>query len=439
MKRILIALAVLLAVQVADAQVKSPEAAKKAVLAAEEASQNPKKNTKVATWLKLATSYMDAYEAPVGNVLVNSPRVQLQMMMGNEKPTAVEEVVVDGMPFKKEVYSNKNLYFDGTDVLRIVEVTVPVFEDPLAGALAAYAKAYEVDVKQSKTKDIVAGIQAIQQRYFNDGMNQYSLGDYKKAGELIVKAAAASETAPNSVVDTTALYNAGYIYWASKDFDTAKNLFEKCLANNYYYENGEVYAKLGDVYFNLGDKAKGVETLETGFVKFPQSQSILIGLINYYLESGENTDRLFELIGQAKQNEPNNVSLYYVEGNIHKQLGDFDKALAAYKECATVDPNYDFGYHGQGALLYDKAVELSEKAQNELDDAKYQALVKEYEQVLLDAIEPFEKAFEVSQNIQVKLNAAEYLKNIYYRFSSVEDKYMQGYKKYDEYVKSNVQ
>ena len=439
MKRILIALAVLLAVQVADAQVKSPEAAKKAVLAAEEASQNPKKNTKVATWLKLATSYMDAYEAPVGNVLVNSPRVQLQMMMGNEKPTAVEEVVVDGMPFKKEVYSNKNLYFDGTDVLRIVEVTVPVFEDPLAGALAAYAKAYEVDVKKSKEKDIVAGIQSIQQKYFNDGMNQYSLGDYKKAGELIVKAAAASETAPNSVVDTTALYNAGYIYWASKDFETAKNLFEKCLANNYYYENGEVYAKLGDVYFNLGDKAKGVETLETGFVKFPQSQSILIGLINYYLESGENTDRLFELIGQAKQNEPNNVSLYYVEGNIHKQLGDFDKALAAYKECATVDPNYDFGYHGQGALLYDKAVELSEKAQNELDDAKYQALVKEYEQVLLDAIEPFEKTFEVSQNIQVKLNAAEYLKNIYYRFSSVEDKYMQGYNKFNEYVKANAQ
>ena len=439
MKRILIALAVLLAVQVADAQVKSPEAAKKAVLAAEEASQNPKKNTKVATWLKLATSYMDAYDAPVGNVLVNSPRVQLQMMMGNEKPVAVEEVVVDGMPFKKEVYANKNLYFDGTDVLRIVEVTVPVFEDPLAGALAAYAKAYEVDVKKSKEKDIVAGIQSIQQKYFNDGMNQYSLGDYKKAGELIVKAAAAAETAPNSVVDTTALYNAGYIYWASKDFETAKNLFEKCLANNYYYENGEVYAKLGDVYFNLGDKAKGVETLETGFVKFPQSQSILIGLINYYLESGENTDRLFELIGQAKQNEPNNVSLYYVEGNIHKQLGDFDKALAAYKECATVDPNYDFGYHGQGALLYDKAVELSEKAQNELDDAKYQALVKEYEQVLLDAIEPFEKAFEVSQNIQVKINAAEYLKNIYYRFSSVEDKYMEGYKKYNEYVKANVQ
>ena len=44
----------------------------------------------------------------------------------------------------------------------------------------------------------------------------------------------------------------------------------------------------------------------------------------------------------------------------------------------------------------------------------------------------------MTKNDQVKLNAAEYLKNIYYRFSSVEDKYMDGYKKYNDYVKSNL-
>ncbi len=439
MKRILIALAVLLTVQVADAQMKYAETAKKAVAAAEEAAQNPKKNTKVATWLKLATTYVDAYDAPAGNILLNSPKVQLQMMMGNEKPVSVEEATVDGMPFKKEVYADKNLYFDGADMLRIIEVTKPVYEDALAKALEAYVKAYEVDAKKSKENDIKAGLLDISQKYYLDGMNQYSLGSYTKAADLLVKAAEASETAPLSVVDTTAIYNAAYIYWASKDFENAKKYFEKCVAAEYYYDNGEVYAKLGDVYMALGDKAKGVETLEKGFVQFPQSQSILIGLINYYLESGENTDRLFELIGEAKKNEPDNVSLYYVEGNIHKQLGDNEKALAAYQECSKLNPEYDFGYHGQGALYYDMAVVVSEKASQEMDDNKYAALVKEYEQYLLNAIEPFEKAFEVTKNDQVKLNAAEYLKNIYYRFSSVEDKYMQGYKKYDEYVKANVQ
>ena len=68
MKRILIALAVLLAVQVADAQTtKTPAAAKKAVESAKAASENPKKEAKVATWLKLADAYMAAYNAPAGS------------------------------------------------------------------------------------------------------------------------------------------------------------------------------------------------------------------------------------------------------------------------------------------------------------------------------------------------------------------------------------
>ena len=63
MKRILLALAVVLSVQAVNAQVKSPSDAKKAVEAAEAAASDPKKATKVATWLKLAGTYMDAYAA----------------------------------------------------------------------------------------------------------------------------------------------------------------------------------------------------------------------------------------------------------------------------------------------------------------------------------------------------------------------------------------
>ena len=66
MKRILIALAVLISVQIADAQVKSPADAKKAVESAAEATANPKKAVKPATWIKLGNAYMDAYNAPAG-------------------------------------------------------------------------------------------------------------------------------------------------------------------------------------------------------------------------------------------------------------------------------------------------------------------------------------------------------------------------------------
>jgi tetratricopeptide (TPR) repeat protein len=438
MKKILIALAVLLSVQVADAQTKTPEAAKKAVESAEAAAANPKKAAKLATWTKLASAYMDAYSAPAGAAWLGASKQELQILMGNQKPISTENVVVAGDQLVKEVYADKEFYYNVNGQLAIINVTKPVVEDVLAKAAEAYKKAGELDVKGSKSKDIMAGLANVASKYIDDGMNCYQFGDLAKASQLFEKAANVSAIAPLSKVDTTALYNAAYTAWAGKDYERAKNFFEKCLAANYYYDGGEVFAKLGDVYTNLGDAKKGAETLEQGFVKFPQSQSILIGLINYYMTSGENTDRLFSLIDEAKKNEPNNASLYYVEGNIYKELKNVEKAVESYYKCAEINPEYEFGYIGAGILYYELAIELQEKAGNELDDKKYNELVGQLEQALKDALDPFEKAYAVSKDDQLKVSVAEYLKNIYYRFYSNGPEYEAGYKKYDEVVKSGV-
>ncbi len=438
MKRILIALAILLSVQVADAQTKSPDAAKKALDAAEAASKDAKKAAKVATWTKLASAYMDAYNAPAGNAWLGASKQELQLLMTGQQPVSTETVEVSGQPLLKEVYADKDFYFNEGGQLVIIDVTKPVVEDALAGALEAYKKAYELDLKKAKEQDIKDGLANISRKYLDEGMNAYQFGDLVQASVLFEKAADAAATEPCSQVDTSALYNAGFTAWAAKDYERAKNLFEKCLDVKYYYEDGEVFAKLGDVYANLGDAKKGAEILEQGFVMFPQSQSILIGLINYYISSGENADRLFVLIDEAKKNEPNNASLYYVEGNIYKELKQNDKAIEAYMECSEINPEYEFGYIGAGVLYYELAIELQEKASNEMDDAKYNALVKDFETALKNALEPFEKAYSVSKDSQLKVSIAEYLKNIYYRFSSEGAEYEAGYKKYNEVVKTGV-
>ena len=90
-------------------------------------------------------------------------------------------------------------------------------------------------------------------------------------------------------------------------------------------------------------------------------------------------------------------------------------------------------------MYYNDAVVLSEKAYNEYDDKKYEALVAQFEQYLKDAIEPFEKAYEVTKSDDIKASVALYLKNIYYRFSSQSDEYLALYKKYDEIVKQSQQ
>ena len=436
MKKILIALAVLLSVQVADAQTKTPDAAKKAVESAKVAAENPKKAAKVTTWTKLAAAYMDAYSAPQGAAWLGAGKQELQLLMGNQKPVSVENVTVAGETLVKEVYADKDLYFNGNGQLVIIDITKPVYENALDLAVEAYRKAGEVDPKGTKTKDITDGLANAARKYIDEGMNKYQLGDLALASQIFEKAAKASATAPLSVVDTTALYNAAYTAWAGKDYERAKTFFEKCLAANYYYENGEVFAKLADVYTNLGDAKKGAETLENGFVKFPQSQSILIGLINYYISSGENTDRLFTLIDEAKKNEPNNASLYYVEGNIYKELKQIDKAVEKYMMCAQINPEYEYGFIGAGVMYYELAIELQEKASNELDDKKWMELNKQFEEALKNALNPFESAFNLTKDESLKVSIAEYLKNIYYRFISNGPEFEEGYKKYNDIVAS---
>lgn len=430
MKKILLALAMFAAIQVADAQVKSAADVKKSVEAAEAATQNVKKAVKTATWLKLGQEYVKAYDAPTGNILPGSNKTELTLMMGSEKPVSSEEVTVNNEKYTKDVYADKNLYFNQNGQLVIIEVTKPVYEDALERAVKAYQKAYELDEKHAKDKDVAAAFDYIGQKYVTGAFNKYTFGDVATASKLFEKAADVEALAPLSKIDTSVIYNAGFTAMAAKDNERALKFFKRCYDLGYYYEGGEVFARLAEV-----DTLNTKKYLEEGFSKFPQSQSILIGLINYYLKNNEDPETLFGLLDKAKANEPNNASLFYVEGNIRAQLGQIDKAVVAYEECAKINPEYEYGFIGEGTMFYNRAIELQTKAQEEIDDAKYMALVKEFEESLKSCIAPFEKAFEITKDANIKAGIASYLKNAFYRFREESAENQTKYEKYSEIAK----
>ena len=432
MKKTLIVLALLASFQVADAQTNVNSAAK-AVESALAASQNEKKATKVATWLTLASKYMDAYAAPAGSGWAGATSQELALVMKNARPVSEETVVVNGKEMTKTSYANADYYFaDGR--LTVIDVTKPIFENALELALAAYVKAAEVDTKGSKTADIIKGIQTVSDKYNEEAFYAYTLGDMAKASEKFEACAKAAATAPLSKEDGEAIYNAGFTASNAGNYERAKAMYEKCIAMNYSGEDGDVYAKLADAYDKLGDKEGAKNILEQGFTAYPSSQGILIGLINYYVSTNSDTDRLFTLIDNAKKNEPNNASLYYVEGNVYKELGDVEKAVAAYEKCAEINPEYEFGFIGAGILYYNQAVEIQEKASQEYDDNKYMALVAEFETALKNSIPQFEKAYAITKDNETKLSVADFLKNAYYRFRDEDPKYMEGYEKYSKIV-----
>ena len=435
MKRIFTVLALLAVMTSAvNAQVKSVSAAQNAVENAKKDVENPKKNTKFATWIKYGKALVDAYDAPAGNGWINASRQELQLVSGNEKPVSVEKVTLGGQEWDKEVYPTRNYYFNAAGQLGLIEITKPVYENALDMALEAYSKANELDVKHAKTKDITGAILSIAGKYIDEAYTAYTLGDLAKASDYFEKAARANAAEPVCQVDSNSIYNAGFTAWLAGNNDRAKEFFEKSVEIGYYGEDGETYAKLADIAEKAGDAEKSKDYLEEGFQKFPQSQSILVGLINYYLGNNGSTDRLFELLGEAKKNEPNNPSLYYVEGNICNQLGKIEDAVAAYDKCAEIDPNYAYGFIGKGQMFYNQAIKYSEEASNEMDDAKYMALVEKFESSLKACIEPFEKALDVLKDENTKVAVAEYLKNACFRFRTADESYQQKYEKYSAMV-----
>ena len=438
MKKIFLALALLASMQMgyAQQQNKSVSAAQKAAEKAIAASQDAKKSTKLATWTKLAKTYIDAYNAPTGNGWIGASRADLALVLAEDKPVSAEYVEVGGQQMLKEVYATRDYYYNAGDVLQYIVVTNPIFPDALEKGAEAYAKAYELDVKGSKKKEIVEGLGIIEGKLVDEAYNAYTFGNLEKASYYFEKAAEVSMQEPYAKLDTSAIYNTGLTAWMLGDMEKAKQFLNKSVEIGYYGEEGDAYAKLADIADKEGDQETRQAYLEEAFMKFPQSQSVLVGLINFYLSSGGNTDRLFELIGAAKANEPENASLYYVEGNIYLQLEDAENAIKCYRQCAEINPEYEFGYIGEGQYWYNKAVDLQDAAAAEVDYKKYDKIMAEFEQALKNCVEPFEKAFEITKEDGIKVAVSEYLKNACYRFSYDDPVYKEKYDKYDEIVKA---
>ena len=408
--------------------------AKKALDKAVAASQNAGKAAKAATWTALSDAYVKAFDAPAQNILTGSSSSDVNVFLKGQKATGIStKTGAEGTEYEVVSYDNKDLYFRD-DVLDFWIITKPVVDNPLDKAIEALEKAYSLDPKASTNKSYAEKANTIHDNMYTEAVSTYLAGNPAEASRIFDKAGAVSAGKILNSFDSLSAYNAGLMAALAGNRTLAIQKYKACMDKGYYNE-GNVYSNLADLYKAEGDAETAMKTLESGFEKFPNSQAILVGLINHYLESGTEPDKLFTLLHNAQANDPTNASLFYVEGDAYKKLGNYDKALELYDKSSAVDPNYIYGVLNKGLLYYDRAVETQEKASLELDDAKYAKLVDELNGYLEQAIDPFEKAFEMAKDNDIKTAIADYLKNIYFRFRDKGASYQAAYDKYNDFLK----
>ena len=436
MKNVLLALTLFFSVQLA-AQTKEMADAMKGYEKAKKESADVKKGTNPATWIKLADAYSAIFDAPIKAIWTGASRNEIKLLLKEERITKTEERTVQNQKYSVDVYDDKDLYYSEAGTLAAFVVTKEYIPgNILDEASAALVKATELDTKGAKTKDITAKLIAMKNRYQTEAMSAYTLGDFKKASYSFEGCVRISSNPLVKQVDTVMMYYTGLTALMSKDYPRAIEYLTMSI-NNGHDAKGDIYSSLAEAYKATGNVEKTKETLQAGFTKHPTNQSILVSLINTYLESNDDPNKVLTLITQAQKNEPTNASLYYAEGNVWKNMKNIDKAIECYKKSVETDKSYYFGSFAIGAAYYDRAVDIQTTASNEVDDAKYEALVKQLEGNLIAAIEPFEACFAACPDKEVKLVVAEYLKNIYFRFRDKDASYKDKLDTYTKYLNEN--
>ena len=88
-------------------------------------------------------------------------------------------------------------------------------------------------------------------------------------------------------------------------------------------------------------------------------------------------------------------------------------------------------------MYYSIAIELQEKASDPaLSWKAWEEMNKLFAEYLKKSVEPFETAYNMTKSDELKVNIANFLKEIYYRFYDEGPEWKTGYDKYSTVVKT---
>lgn len=437
MKQILLTVAMLAIVFTAGAQNKDQLLS--SIEKAEAATQNEKKASNPNTWIKYGDALTKAYETLVSTDYRVGWSAAEVAMFNTQMPLSSEQKEVNGVQYQIDHYAFRDLYYNlNTQVLDAIIITQPISDDNLlAEARDAYLKAAELDAKGSKTKILTEKLMNVQGRFIEYASGNYALGNYELAAENFENSLSCVDNPVINKIDTMMVYNTGLMYNAVGNNEKAKTYYTQCIELG-YDANGEISSSLASILMAEGDIEGAKACLNAAFQKYPASQSVLVALINLYIESNDDPQKILALIQAAQKNEPDNATLVYAEGNVYFSTGDFEKAIEYYQKSYDMDSTYVFGIYAVGNTYFEMAVDVQDEMDKlDLRDVEgYEKLLAEFEQDLMNAIDPLETAFAMTDDQDVKIASASALKQIYFRFRDKDPKYAEQHAKYETFLNS---
>jgi tetratricopeptide (TPR) repeat protein len=293
-----------------------------------------------------------------------------------------------------------------------------LYEDPLFQAYEYYMKAIELDDKGRYEKMIDLSMPMLSNDFINLGITCFQENDFAgalKAFETTLKIG--EMPFYGGVIDTTIMFNAGLAAYNGEMYDAAIKHFTK--VKELEYGDYTLFVLLKNAYIAKGDSTGGLTALQEGFTMYPDNESLLIELINFYITKGgqDAAQEALDYIGLAKEKDPTNASFYHAEGILYDKIGKIDESITSYEQALELNPDYFDSNYNLGAHHFNKGVNKVNECNEIMDNSEYQKCKEEADAMFEIALPYMEKAYEIDNS---DISTLETLKLLYYRMGNMD-------------------
>ena len=291
--------------------------------------------------------------------------------------------------------------------LKIAQKQTELDKDAVLKATEAYLKCLQTDHKGrvvvrkwTAKEDLLSGLVQCAYKLFNQAIEEYNIGQYKRAIKLyvaifdIIPHDEQDQLKRGNITKETILYNSFFASNKMKDNKKSKELLQQLIDIN--FNEPAIYLHMSNIYVAEDNMDKALEYLSLGRDMFEEDQSLINSEINLYIQLNR-TAELIGKLGEAIELDPENDLLYFNRGTIYDQEGNISMAEKDYLLAIELNPSSFGANYNLGALYFNYGVKLKDEAGNTSNNTKYTALKKQADNNFAKALPYMEEAFNFNK------------------------------------------
>jgi len=294
-------------------------------------------------------------------------------------------------------------------------------DDPLTVAYDSYLKALALDDKDKFTKSVRIKLTLLVSDLTSQAVAAFNEEKYEKALKSFEEIMGIEQTPAFKVddptaIDTVIIFNAGLAAYNAKNYDKAIEYYKN--AAKYKYNGARTFQQISASYMQKKDTLGALEALKEGLALYPGNGTILVEVINIYLNDNKVDDAL-KYLDLAISQDPKNASYFFAKGTLFDKLQKQDQATECYLKAIEYKDDYFDAYYNLGALYYNKGVKQIDVA-NAVPSNKtdvYEAEKTKADSEFQKAIPYMEKAHAINPKDKFTLES---LKTLYYRLKMLD-------------------